>query len=63
MPVALTLAQAALKGDKMDDIVRDMVMLGVAAIQPLVTTRAETTVAALARGADPIAGGEWRWRR
>ena len=37
--VALTLAQAVLKGDKMDDIVRDAVMLGVAAVQPLVTTR------------------------
>jgi 16S rRNA (uracil1498-N3)-methyltransferase len=56
--VALTLAQAVLKGDKMDDIVRDAVMLGVRAVQPLVTTRAETTVAALARGARPD-----RWRR
>ena len=45
--VALTLAQAVLKGDKMDDVVRDAVMLGVAAIQPIVTTRTETTVAAL----------------
>ena len=42
----------------MDDIVRDAVMLGVAAVQPLVTTRAETTVAALARGARLD-----RWRR
>ena len=56
--VALTLVQAVLKGEKMDDIVRDAVMLGVTAIQPLVTTRAETTVAALARGARPD-----RWRR
>ena len=48
--VSLTLAQAVLKGDKMDDIVRDAVMLGVAAIQPLVTARTETTVAALLRG-------------
>ena len=47
-----------LKGEKMDDIVRDAVMLGVSAVQPLVTTRAETTVAALARGARPD-----RWRR
>ena len=39
--VALTLAQAVLKGDKMDDVVRDAVMLGVAAVQPLVTTRTE----------------------
>ena len=56
--VAVTLAQAVLKGEHMDDIVRDAVMLGVAAVQPLVTTRAETTVAALARGARPE-----RWRR
>ena len=48
--VAITLAQAALKGDKMDDVVRDAVMLGVAAIQPIVTERAEVTRASLARG-------------
>ena len=57
-PVPLTLAQAVLKGDKMDDVVRDAVMLGVAAIQPLVTKRTETTVAALLRGARLD-----RWRR
>ena len=57
-PVAVTLAQAVLKGDKMDDVVRDAVMLGVAAIQPLVTKRTETTVAALMRGARLD-----RWRR
>ena len=45
----LTLVQAVLKGDKMDDIVRDAVMLGVSAIQPLVTRRTEMTVAALLR--------------
>ena len=43
--VVLTLVQAVLKGDKMDDIVRDAVMLGVTAIQPIVTRRAEFTVA------------------
>ena len=47
----MTLVQAVLKGDKMDDVVRDAVMLGVAAIQPTVTRRAETTVAAVLRGA------------
>ena len=47
----LTLVQAVLKGDKMDDVVRDAVMLGVAAIQPVVTRRTETTVAAVLRGA------------
>ena len=56
--VTLTLVQAVLKGDKMDDIVRDVVMLGVAAIQPIVTTRTEMTVAALNRG-----GRLDRWRR
>src|SRR5207302_3612514 len=36
--VHLTLVQAIIKGDRMDDVVRDAVMLGVAAIQPIVTT-------------------------
>jgi 16S rRNA (uracil1498-N3)-methyltransferase len=56
--VHLTLAQAVLKGDKMDEVVRDAVMLGVAAIQPIVTTRTEVTVAAIIRGARVD-----RWRR
>jgi 16S rRNA (uracil1498-N3)-methyltransferase len=56
--VPITLVQAVLKGDKMDDIVRDAVMLGAAAIQPLVTKRTEVTVAALIRGARVD-----RWRR
>ena len=51
-----------LKGDKMDDVVRDAVMLGVAAIQPIVTKRTETTVAALMRGraAGSLAAGRAR---
>jgi 16S rRNA (uracil1498-N3)-methyltransferase len=56
--VPLTLVQAVVKGDKMDDIVRDAVMLGVAAIQPIVTARTEVTVAALGR-----AGRVDRWKR
>ena len=56
--VSLTLVQAVLKGEKMDDIVRDAVMLGVVAIHPIVTSRTETTVAALRKGARPD-----RWRR
>jgi 16S rRNA (uracil1498-N3)-methyltransferase len=56
--VALTLVQAILKGDKMDDVVRDAVMLGVAAIQPIVTAHTDTTIAALVRG-----GRVERWRR
>jgi 16S rRNA (uracil1498-N3)-methyltransferase len=49
--VPLTLVQTVLKGDKMDDVVRDAVMLGAAAIQPVVTKRTEITVANLIRGA------------
>jgi 16S rRNA (uracil1498-N3)-methyltransferase len=56
--VAITLGQAVVKGDKMDEIIRDAVMLGVAAIQPIVTKRTETTVAALMKGARLD-----RWRR
>lgn len=56
--VSLTLVQAVLKGEKMDEIVRDAVMLGVAAIHPIVTARTEVTVAALTRGARLD-----RWRR
>jgi len=56
--VSLTLAQAVLKTDKMDDVVRDAVMLGASAIQPIVMRRTEMTVAALMRGARVE-----RWRR
>jgi 16S rRNA (uracil1498-N3)-methyltransferase len=48
--VAITLVQAVLKGDKMDDVVRDAVMIGVAAIQPIVTARSEVTTSSLSRG-------------
>jgi 16S rRNA (uracil1498-N3)-methyltransferase len=56
--VHFTLAQTVLKGDKMDDVVRDAVMLGVSAVQPVVTKRAEFTVSALLRG-----NRLDRWRR
>jgi 16S rRNA (uracil1498-N3)-methyltransferase len=46
----VTLAQAVLKGDKMDDVVRDAVMIGAAALRPLLTARAETTAAILEKG-------------
>jgi 16S rRNA (uracil1498-N3)-methyltransferase len=49
--VPITLAQAVLKGEKMDDVVRDAVMLGVTAVQPIVTKRTETTVATLLKSA------------
>ena len=53
--VRVTLAQAALKGDRMDDVVRDATMMGVAAIEPLVS---EHTAAHLSPGRAPE-----RWRR
>jgi 16S rRNA (uracil1498-N3)-methyltransferase len=53
--VRVTLAQAALKGEKMDDVVRDATMMGVAAIEPLVT---DHTAAHLKEGRAPE-----RWRR
>lgn len=56
--VVVTLAQAVLKGDKMDDIVRDAVMMGVAAVQPIVTARSEVTLASLLRGRR-----QQRWQR
>jgi 16S rRNA (uracil1498-N3)-methyltransferase len=49
LAIAFTLAQAVLKGDKMDDVVRDAVMLGYAAVQPIVTARSEVSLAALTR--------------
>jgi len=48
--IRVTLAQAVLKGDKMDDVVRDAVMMGVAAILPLITARTEVSPAVLERG-------------
>ena len=48
--VAITLAQAVLKADKMDAVVRDAVMMGVAAIQPMVTARTEVALSTLQRG-------------
>lgn len=47
--VHVTLAAAVLKGEGMDAVVRDAVMLGAAAIQPVVTARAEIGLTALAR--------------
>jgi 16S rRNA (uracil1498-N3)-methyltransferase len=54
----ITLAAAVLKGDKMDDVVRDAVMMGVATIQPLVTARTEVRMATLAH-----AHRRERWER
>ena len=56
--VAVTLAHAVLKGDKMDGVVRDAVMMGAAAIRPIVTRHSEASLAGLARGQRVE-----RWRR
>lgn len=48
--VRVRLVASVLKGDKMDEVVRDAVMLGVRAIVPVVSARSEATVAALVRG-------------
>jgi len=46
----VTLVMSVLKGDKMDDVVRDAAMMGVAVIQPVVSARSEASLAALRRG-------------
>jgi 16S rRNA (uracil1498-N3)-methyltransferase len=56
--VALTLAQALLKSDKMDRVIRDAVMLGIAAVQPFISTRTEVPRAALRSGVR-----QERWER
>ena len=48
--VQLALAIAILKGDKMDGVVRDAVMLGASSIVPLVTERVEIPPRAVERG-------------
>jgi 16S rRNA (uracil1498-N3)-methyltransferase len=48
--VKLALAIAILKGDKMDNVVRDAVMLGASGIVPLVTQRVEIPPRAVERG-------------
>ena len=47
--VQLSLVVSVLKGDKMDDVVRDAVMLGVTSIRPVVSERSEIGLAAMAR--------------
>jgi 16S rRNA (uracil1498-N3)-methyltransferase len=56
--VHVTLAQALLKGQKMDEVVRDAVMLGVTGIQPIVTARAEVE-----RGKRVVGRRVERWER
>jgi len=52
--VPITLVQAVLKGEKMDAVLRDATMMGVAAIEPIVTART------IARGPRP---DNDRWTR
>lgn len=56
--VAVTLAQALLKSDKMDRVIRDAVMLGVAAVQPFVSRRTDVPMSAVRKG-----GRQDRWDR
>jgi 16S rRNA (uracil1498-N3)-methyltransferase len=56
--VAVTLAQALLKSDKMDRVIRDAVMLGVSAVQPFVSRRTDVPLKAVADG-----GRQDRWER
>ena len=56
--VAVTLAQALLKSDKMDRVIRDAVMLGVAAVQPFVSRRTDVPLKAVKYG-----GRHERWDR
>ena len=46
----VALVMSVLKGDKMDDVVRDAAMMGVAVVQPLLAARSEVSLAALRRG-------------
>ncbi|RPI50109.1 MAG: 16S rRNA (uracil(1498)-N(3))-methyltransferase [Acidobacteria bacterium] len=56
--VAVTLAQALLKSDKMDRVIRDAVMLGIAAVQPFVSRRTDVPLKAMGAG-----GRQNRWER
>ena len=56
--VRVALAVAALKGDKMDDVIRDAVMLGVSSVTPLITTRTEISPRAI-----ESSGRIARWQR
>lgn len=50
LTVRLTLAQALLTSAKMDDVIRDATMMGVHAIQPLVSARTNVPASAVVRG-------------
>ena len=56
--VAVTLAQALLKSDKMDRVIRDAVMLGATGLQPFVSRRSDVPMSAMKGG-----GRQDRWQR
>ncbi len=56
--VRVTLAQALLKSDKMDRVIRDAVMLGVDAVRPFVSRRSDVPLKATRDG-----GRHERWER
>ena len=61
--VQLSLVVSVLKGDKIDDVVRDAVMLGVTSIRPVISERSEIGLAAhgaRARGSRDGSGSPWR---
>jgi 16S rRNA (uracil1498-N3)-methyltransferase len=58
LSVHVTLAQAILKGDSMDQVIRDATTIGVRTIVPLITSRVE-----LRQPAERASGRLDRWRR
>jgi 16S rRNA (uracil1498-N3)-methyltransferase len=58
LEVRISLILSVLKGDKMDEVVRDAVMMGVAAIRPVVSERSDVSLTSMARSSR-IA----RWQR
>lgn len=56
--VHVRLVVSVLKGDKLDDVVRDAVMLGVTSITPVISERSEISLAAMARSSRVA-----RWQR
>ncbi|MBY0494366.1 MAG: 16S rRNA (uracil(1498)-N(3))-methyltransferase [Cyanobacteria bacterium] len=58
LDVRLSLVVSVLKGDKMDEVVRDAVMLGVSSIRPVISERSEISLQSMAKSSR-IA----RWQR
>ncbi|HWI20167.1 MAG TPA: RsmE family RNA methyltransferase [Vicinamibacterales bacterium] len=58
LDIHLSLVVSVLKGDKLDDVVRDAVMLGVTSIRPVVSSRSEISLSTLAKGSRVA-----RWQR